>query len=130
MDDSEVRKELKRFGGNLSKVSRELGLEYQILKEEFGLKLEPIVTPTGPMPQNIKQLGKKGLQQFVIAVKANGGPWPVKFFNAIETGRRRYDEGTFEMCQEKRNDGWIVLYLIPRKVRQVRPAYFRKLQEG
>lgn len=66
------------------------------------------------------------MQQFVIAIRSNADPhWPVEYFNVISRARRYYDAGTHEMCQEKRRDGWIVLYLIPRREPAVRPPYFR-----
>jgi hypothetical protein len=78
--------------------------------------------PSTPMPKDITELGKGRLAKFVVAVKPHGAAWPVQFFNAINLSRRRYDNGTHEMCQEKRADGWTVLYCVPR----VKPCAPRK----
>lgn len=125
MDKETIRSELRSKGYNISQTAKSLGLDYKDLKDEFGIKHDPIVRPKGPMPIDYQSLGKANMRKFVIAVKPNGGVWPQQFYNAIQDGRRKYDAGTHEMCQGKRKDGWIVLYLIPRvEVRPPRARYF------
>lgn len=122
--DSHIREELKRCNYNVSKVSRQLGIPFEELNKKFGVLITPIVIPKDPLPDNIKSLGKEGMQEFVIAVKANTQPWPRRFFSAINEARVKYDKGTHEMCQQKRSDGWIVLYLVPRSMPIRRDPYF------
>lgn len=125
MSDDLIREELKRTGYNISKVARSLGLDYDRLKADHAPRYEPIVRPRGPAPTDISTLGKVGMQKYVVAIKANGdGEWPMRYFNAIEQARAAYDAGTHEMCQHKRRDGWIVLYLVPRKYKDKPRAYF------
>ena len=127
MSEELIREELRRSGFNLSRVANQLGVNYQKLKDEYSPRYTPIVRPTVEMPTDISTLGKPGLQKYVIAVKAHGdGLWPIKFFNAIQRAHGLYDAGTHEMCQQKRKDGWIVLYLIPRKYKVNRRPYFAR----
>lgn len=106
---------------NISQTAKALGMDYKPVNYEIGA----IVRPKGPMPEDYQSLGKKGMQRYVVAVKPNGGTWPLNFYNAIQDARKKYDLGTHEMCQQKRKDGWIVLYLIPRiEIRPPRARYF------
>ena len=132
MDESEIRRQLRLRHNNISKVSRDLGINYKLLKDEYGPQpTGPVLAPSGPRPKDISSLGKPGMEQWVIAVRSNIEPnWPVEFFNEISRARVKYDAGTHEMCQQKRPDGWVVLYLIPRKVPDTkRGPYFRWLWE-
>lgn len=127
MSDNFIREELRRTGYNLSRTANRLGINYHKLKADFAPQHRPMVWPSAPMPTDISTLGKSGLKQYVVAVKAHAdGAWPMKFFNAIQKAQSLYDAGTHEMCQEKRKDGWMVLYLIPRKVQKKRKPYFSK----
>lgn len=122
--DSHIREELKRCNYDISKAARQLGIPFEALNKKYGVLITPIVIPKEPIPADIKSLGKEGLKEFVIAVKANTSPWPLRFFAAIRDARVKYDKGTHEMCQQKRTDGWIVLYLIPRGMPIRRDPYF------
>lgn len=112
-----ITEELKRTGGNYSKVSRLLGIDYELLKAEYNVpETRDLKRPSGPIPEDIQSLGKPGLQFFVVAVKRDGDDvWPDRFTEAIEKARIRYDNGTHEMCQGLHQDGWVVLYCIPRR---------------
>lgn len=125
MDDDFIREELKKTIYNVKKVSRSLGLDYNLLESRFGINIKPIIAPKEPMPSDIKSLAKNGFERYIIAVRANNDPlWPMKFYNAIQRARGLYDSGSHEMCQEKRKDGWVTLYLIPRKNPTKRRAWF------
>lgn len=122
--DSYIRSELKRHNYNLSKVSRLLGVPLDDLSRKYGVRVTPVVIPKGRPPEDITTLGKPGMEKYVIAVKANTYSWPRAYFAAINDARVKYDKGTHEMCQQKRPDGWIILYLIPRSMPIVREPYF------
>lgn len=127
MDDQLVRSELREKGYNFSKVARSLGLDYSALRHRYGAPIiQPIVVPSGKLPTDPKSVAKPTLAHFAVAVKANGGGWPTFYFNAIQKARGEYDAGTHEMVQEKRKDGWIVLYSIPRLVKDKRRPYFSR----
>lgn len=132
MDEALVLSELKKHNYNVSKVARNLDLDYESLKDRFEVKITKVIIPSGPIPSDFKSLGKSGMEKYVIAVKANCQEWPIRFLNTINEARRKYDAGTHEMCQQKRPDGWIVLYLIPRKMRDRtrRPYFFLRSVDG
>ncbi|MDH7796458.1 MULTISPECIES: helix-turn-helix domain-containing protein [unclassified Beijerinckia] len=111
-----VDEELTRTGGNVSKVARLLGMDYRELKQrQANASSYTFKRPNYPIPDDLFTLGKPGMQKHVIAVKDPGGPWPHRFFHPIKEARRLFDAGTHEMCQGRHKDGWVVLYLIPRK---------------
>jgi hypothetical protein len=124
MKEQYIREELQAVNGNISKLARSLGMDYQTLKDRYAPTLGPIVRPTEPMPEDISTLGRSGWERYVIAVKENGEQWPAKFSAAIHDARRKFDNGTHIMCQEKRSDGWVVQYLIPRKIKLQYPVPF------
>ena len=132
MDQKFLREELRSTGYNFSKTARALGVDYGALRNRFdNQRQQPVVVPSGPIPSDPKTLGRVGMAHMVIAVKPNGGAWPTVFFNAIQAARAKYDAGTHEMAQEKRKDGWVVLYSIPRLVAVKRRPYFsRRDYEG
>lgn len=105
--------EMKRTGGNISKVARHLGLDYYALREQArkdaGLDF---VRATEPEPEDIRTLGRPGFRVFVIAVKPKGSAWPAKYADVINEARRKFDAGTHDMYQTS-NGGWVVQYLIP-----------------
>lgn len=112
-----IKEELKRTGGNLSKVARALGLDYHALldqrKRELATRKVGITPVDGPEPDDIRTLGRPGHEHNVVAVKRQGHGWPEHFAAAIADARQKYDAGSHEMCQTTEN-GWVVLYLIPR----------------
>lgn len=120
--------ELKRLQGNLSKLSREQGLDYFQLKEEFGALpagYDSIKRPDYEMPDDIGTLAKyPSWSGFVIAVKENGSIWPERFQPSIERARVAFDAGLTIMCQSKHPDGWVVLYSIPLSQRSTKRRPF------
>lgn len=126
MNNDDIIKELKAHGGNFSVVARALGLDYHALKQKFPQTYEPLKTPVGPEPTNIKTLGKPALAEFVIAVKKAGQAWPEKYDAVIADARRKFDAGTHEMFQSN-NEGWVVQYLIPHLVPQPRRQFFSSM---
>jgi hypothetical protein len=120
-----IKEEIKRTGGNLSKVARALGLDYYALldqrKREMSTRRVGITPVSGPIPDDFRTLGREGHQHNVIAVKRQGEGWPERFTAAIAEAREKYDAGTHEMCQTT-EFGWVVQYLIPR----LKPAPRRK----
>lgn len=112
-----ITEELARTGGNFSKVARSLGIDYFALKGKYnGLSLDEKFRPaTGPEPVDIRVLGRPGFEQYVIAVKRQGGAWADKYAAAIAKARTSFDAGTHEMFQTPSN-GWVVQYLIPRLI--------------
>ncbi|MBC2806631.1 hypothetical protein ACCS91_33590 [Rhizobium ruizarguesonis] len=120
-----IKEEIKRTGGNLSKVARALGLDYYALidqrKRELANRRVGVAPATGPEPDDIRVLGRPGHQHNVIAVKRQGQAWPAHFAAAIADARDKFDAGTHEMFQTTDN-GWVVQYLIPR----LKPAPRRK----
>ena len=79
-----------------------------------------IVIPTGPFPSDIGSLGKAWMQDYVVAVKRNTKAWNIVFYPALCKAWEKYHAGTHELCQEKRPDGWIVQYCVPRGTVAVR----------
>lgn len=119
--DDLIRSELRNSGGNLRIVARRLDINLDALRLRYP---QPggFSPTTATEPEDIKTLGKPGLQQFVIAVKKRGDGWPEKYREVIARGRRAYNNGTHEMCQGH-TGGWAVLYLIPR-LRKTRQRWF------
>lgn len=126
-----IDEELKRTGGNLSKVARGLGLNYFALKERqllAQLNRKTGVHPAkGPEPEDITTLGCPGWELNVIAVKRQGEAWPKKYAAVIEDARRKFDEGTHEMYQTS-DKGWVVQYLIPRLRPVARRTFFASME--
>lgn len=122
-----IREELEKTGGNISAVARRLGLSFEGLLARYGGKgVSGAFKIQVEEPKDIRELARPGLEGFVVAVKRAGAAWPEKYKGAIEKARRKYDAGTHEMCQG-RKDGWVILYLIPRII-PVRPRdYFSSM---
>jgi transposase-like protein len=128
-----IEEELKRSGDNISKVARALGVSYFGLKDrQQRLNSQARATglhpATGPVPEDISALGRPGFQHNVVAVKRQGGAWPAQFAAVIADARQKYDTGTHEMFQTSDN-GWVVLYLIPRLKATERRRFFSSLSE-
>jgi len=126
-----ILEEIRATGGNLSKVARVLGVDYFALKSRFGPTTTsgpPFRPALGPEPADIRTLGRPGFEQFVIAIKRQGGTWPEKYREVIEDARRKFDAGTHEMFQTP-NNGWVVLYLIPRLRPTKRRNFFSSMGE-
>ncbi len=111
--DELISDELKRTGGNISKVARRLDLDYFELKTRLGQTESPTY-PREDEPSDIRTLGKAPHTSHVIAIKHSDGVWPSKYDDVIQDARRKFDAGTHEMCSS-RIRGWTVLYCIPRK---------------
>ena len=104
---------MRKTGDNVSKVARQLGIDYTALRErtrnEAGISFPRALTPE---PDDIRTLGRPGFEQYVVAVKPRGGGWPAKYASVIADMRRRFDAGTVDMYQTN-NGGWVVQYCIP-----------------
>lgn len=122
MIDEQIKAELKRTGGNVSKVARSLGLPYHILVQRYGPRAANILPTPAPEPRNIREFGKPGFETFVIAIKRCGSEWPDDYREVIIDARQKFDAGTHEMFQSS-HQGWVVQYLAPR-VRKVEPRRF------
>ncbi len=113
LEESLIAEAMKESGGNVSAVARRLGLNYYALRErqmpEYNLTFPRASTPE---PEDIRTLGKSGLERYVIAVKPRGTGWPVKYKTTIEDARKKFDAGTHDMYQTN-FQGWVVQYLIP-----------------
>lgn len=118
-----INEEIKSRGGNLSAVARVMGVDYHALKQRFPQHVSTIPVALEPEPEDISTLGRKGFEQFVIAVKKAGHSWPDKYKPAIEDARKKFDAGTHEMFQSNGN-GWVVQYLIPYLVPRERRQFF------
>ena len=122
---TQILEEINRTGGNLSMVARTMGLDYHALKQRFVPVSEPMKVPEGEEPEDIRTLGKPGMERYVIAVKKPGQAWP---HNAIiADARKKFDAGTHEMFQSKHKDGWVVQYLIPYLVPRPRRTFFSSM---
>lgn len=115
-EDSMIAEEMRRTNGNISKVSRTLGIDYIALKSKFAAPTFELSfqRATGREPDDIRALGKAGFEQFVIAVKPAGAAWPSKYDEAIADARKKFDAGTHEMFQSN-YQGWVIQYLMPRR---------------
>lgn len=121
--NDQILEELKGHNGNLSAVARALGLDYHALRTRFPQSYESFKTPSGPEPLNIKNLGREGVQQYVVAVKKAGQGWPDKYSAVIADARKKFDAGTHEMFQSN-NEGWVVQYLIPYLIPRPKRTFF------
>lgn len=97
------------------------------LVEENGAGAEP--RPYAPRLSNRRQvppdLGRPELRKFMVAHRHVDAPvWPMDFEAKILDARRKYEEGTHEMCQGRDVRGYFVLYLIPRRVRTGARKFF------
>lgn len=122
--DRHIAEEVSEKKGNLNKVARELGISFEYLQSRFGdtPSSSTFVPTLAPIPADIKTLGKKGFERFVVAVKRRGCVWPKQFDAAIKDARTKFDAGTHEMYQSI-SGGFVVQYLIPRR-RPVEPRRF------
>ena len=127
--ESLIKDELKRTGGNASKVARLLGIDYHLLKSQVAaMSPQGVFKPAmGPEPENIRTLGRTGFQHHVIAAKRQGSFWPDKYKRVIEDARDKFDAGTHEMFQTS-DKGWVVQYLIPRRKRTERRYFFSSME--
>jgi hypothetical protein len=130
MDEKYVREELRDNGYNVSKLARSLGMDYVETKLKYGNDETPARRPAGPRPVNIKDLARTPpLRRHVIAVKPANGEWPNDYSQVIHTARKRVDAGTHTMCQNTREDGWVVLYLIPlKRPQKPKPFFFMPIE--
>lgn len=118
---------LRDTDGNISKVARVLGVDYHALKTRYGdHAVSDFRSAQGPEPEDIRTLGRRGFEQFVVAVKPRGSEWPDKYDGAIEDARRKFDAGTHEMFQTN-DDGWVVQYSIPHLVPVERRQFFSSM---
>lgn len=124
---ADIQRQVQDSGGNISKVARALGLNYYALKQLLPETDTTFVSAKGPEPEDIRTLGKPGLERHVVAVKRIGFDWPDKYKEAIKTARRSYDAGTHEMATGHRG-GWAILYLIPRLVSAGQRTYFSSME--
>lgn len=70
-------------------------------------------------------LGRPEVRSFMVAHRHVDAPvWPTEFEGKIQDARRKYEEGTHEMCQGRDLRGYFVLYLIPRRVRAPARKFF------
>ena len=105
---------MRKTGDNVSKVARQLGLDYSALREKTRAAAGILSFPraTTPEPDDIRTLGKPGFERYVVAVKPRGEGWPAKYAGVIAEMRKRFDAGTVDMYQTN-NGGWVVQYCIP-----------------
>lgn len=115
-EDRLIQETMRETNGNISKVSRLLGIDYFALKSKYQAPVFELSfqRATGPEPEDIRVLGKPGFEQYVIAVKQAGSAWPAKYDPVIADARKKFDAGTHEMFQTN-YQGWVVQYLVPRK---------------
>lgn len=121
-----IEEEMEKSGGNLSYVSRVLGLDYHALRQRMPPPGRSFQSTVEPEPADIRTLGRKGFEQFVVAAKPAGYGWPTKYDAIIADARRKFDAGTHEMFQTN-NDGWVVQYLIPYLVPVERRQFFSSM---
>jgi hypothetical protein len=123
-----IDEELKRTN-NPSAVARRLGMNYQqmMVRNKRLNEASSIKEEVMPEPDDISALGRSGMERFVVAIRrTTNGEWPKKYKEDLDKARQRYDAGTHEMAQGRKN-GWFVLYSIPRQ-HQTKPRnYFRSL---
>lgn len=124
LEEQLIAEALRETNGNISKVSRQLGIDYLALRSRltapsFNL---PFSRATTPEPQDIGSLGRPGMEQYVVAIKPRGTAWPSKYDMAIADARKKFDAGTHEMAQGH-YQGWVIQYCIPRKYPK-RPCRF------
>ncbi len=125
--DELIAEELKKTGGNVSKVARTLQLPYHVLIQRFGPTATNVLPLPAPRPADIKDLGKPGFRQHVIAIKRCGHDWPEEFAEVLADARRLFDAGTHEMFQTV-NSGWVVQYLAQRRRPVPRRRFFEVLR--
>ena len=121
--DNLIEEEIKKTGGNLSIVARRLQIPYHSLVARFGPTAVSTLPPACPRPDDIKELGRPHVRQYVIAIKRCGYEWPAEFKEVLKDARQKFDQGTHEMVQSV-DKGWVVQYLIPRRKPTIRRRFF------
>lgn len=123
-----VEEELQKTG-NPSVVARRLGMNYQQMvvrhkkMQETAIIKEEVV----PEPDDITSLGRPGMERFVVAIRRTTiGEWPKKYKDDLDKARMKYDAGTHEMVQGRKN-GWFIQYCIPRHTPAKTRNYFRSI---
>lgn len=125
--DAAVLDEIQNTSGDLSKVARAMGLDFNALKTRFGVETALLNNTEKDEPTDIRLLARPKLRRYVIAAKNIGTAWPKKYDAIIAQHRRNYDAGTHEMAQST-SDGWVVLYSIPRLVKTQPRKFFSTLE--
>lgn len=123
-----IKSELEKTK-NPSLVARRFGLNYMVFLEhqKRTTAAAKIVEEVVDEPEDITELSKKGLENYVIAIKRAADPfWPEKYEAAIEDARKKYDAGTHEMFTGRKS-GWFVLYSQPRLVSAKPRNYFASM---
>ena len=110
------------FQYSVDRLSKKLGLDKA--RQGAGSFPPPVI---GSMQRKTPQdVAPPHMVRFAIAIKPRGGAqWPSQYQEVIDIARRRVDEGTHEMCQGH-VDGFVILYLIPRKTPEKRDAFFAR----
>lgn len=123
-----IDEELKKTG-NPSIAARHLGMNYQQLvvrhkrMQEAAVIKEDVV----PEPADITTLGRPGLERYVVAIRRTTiGEWHKKYKDDLDKARAKYDAGTHEMVQGRKN-GWFIQYCIPRQHPTKSRNYFRSV---
>lgn len=118
-----------RAGYDVSRLTKKLGLDYATIQRGLP-KGSAGVFPTPPAGTIThlapKDVAPPNMVRFAVALKPRGGgEWPPHYREAIAIARRRYDEGTHEMCSGHAR-GFVVLYSIPRKAPEKREGFFNR----
>jgi hypothetical protein len=129
MDRQVILDELKRVGGNLSKVANALDLDYFTLKQEYGSEVDSYFPQAkGPEPEDIGSLaGNPNLAKYVIAVKPRGAEWPSHYDDVIRFHRKRFNHGLCAIMSETSRNGWVILYSIPFQTPLPRGKFFEAI---
>ena len=118
-----------KVGYDVSRLTKKLGLDYATIQRDLpkgsaGVFPTPAAgTMTAVSP---KDVAPPHMVRFAVAIKPRGGgEWPSRYREAITIARRRYDEGTHEMCSGHER-GFVILYSIPRKKPDQREGFFNR----
>ena len=114
-----AREEYLRNGGDMSRVARDLGLNYADLKAFFApapAVYRPILGSGATVPKDERGrivLGREEMRDYIISARHVYYPWPEEHEGRLAAARAAYDAGKMEMCQG-RDGPYIIQYAIPR----------------
>jgi hypothetical protein len=116
----EVKAVYEQCGGDLNKIAERLGVAIPDFQQ-----FAPATPPPARRRKPPADIGKEKLRKFIVSVRhVENSVWPSDDTSKIELARARYEAGTYEMCQGRDRD-WFVLYSIPRKERTGARKFFQ-----
>lgn len=125
---SEARRLYQKYGGDLRKVAREMGVKaHELTRALTSAVTRSEYVDDSPQPEMDRRgfpvLGPEGLRPFIVSRRHATGQWPSADRKLLLAARQKYDDGTHIMVQGR--DGcWIIQYLWARQRPIAPPNWF------